>query len=101
MKVVTVASMLEQYRKEELDQLRILWSRMQQGATMTQLAKEMGRSRMELLEDFRQAGLIGNQADPDHAEIEAVAKRFKESWSKAVRESRWVGRRKIQGIAFS
>lgn len=101
MKVVTVDAILKQYRQEELDRLRILWSRMQRGATMTQLAQEIGKGRMELLEDFRQAGLIGGQADPSHAEIEAVARKFKESWSKTVRESRWVGRRRIQGIAFS
>lgn len=101
MKVVTVGTMLEQYRAEELDLLRHLWRRLQSGATMTQLAKEQGKSRSELLADFRQAGLMGNQAEPSLAEIEAGAKRARESWSPQVRQSRWVGSRRISGMVLS
>lgn len=101
MKVVTMSTMLENYRAEELDCLELLWQRNQNGERITALARERGQSRQELMEDLRQAGYLSHQAEPSPAEIARVASLLRSQWSQQMQRNRWVGNRKIPDVALS
>ena len=101
MKVVTMTTMLENYRAEELDCLEILWRRNQSGERITALARERDQSRQELMEDFRQAGFLSHQAEPSPVEIEKAASLLRSQWSPQMQRNRWVGNRKIPDVALS
>lgn len=72
--------------------LYALWEECQR-EPITRVAERNGYSMQQLLSEFRQAGLTGRgKGDPSPEEIRAQTERLRQKWTKAVEESRWIGR---------